>query len=378
MIDISLTGRKRNRSDNEVLKYSKINTPDMIESPINFFLSQTMKEYDEGISYCFSFDGYSDDDIIVSCIWGFLPLYDGALANFTKKVKIEDIASYVNFGKIQRVFQFFSNIQCLINVDNDTLKKLSFFENGKYGFIYKGAKDYYLMMNIKSLDKFDFIDKNNDYCQFWLIKIDDLKFLETLDLKPNNEKILELSNKILELNNIIEEKNSYFQKERMEYNDRIKKLMKDKEKELELLEEKYNNEKKEKMDIIEQFKNENKNRIKRARRFLGLKTYKECFSIFEENNVVSFEELSNQPLEEEKINEKYECYTCMLCAIRPRNVFFDRCGHCCVCEECLIKCFHKYNKKKKISEYFCPICNNNEDKDEEKDNYSGVRKLFYC
>ena len=377
-MDISLTGKKRNRSYNEDLKYSKINTPDMFESPINYFLSQIIKEYDEGISYCFSFDGYSDDDIIVSCIWGFLPIYDGALANFTKKVKIEDIASYVNFGKIERVFQFFSNIQCLINVDNDTLKKLSFFENGKYGFIYRGAKDYYLMMNIKSLDKFDFIDKNNDYCQFWLIKIDDLKFLETLGLKSTNEKVLELSNKILELNNIIEEKNSYFQKERMEYNDRIKKLMKDKEKELELLEEKYNNEKKEKMDLIEQFKNENKNRIKRARKFLGLKTFKDCFSIIVENPVVSFEEVSDHPIEEEKLNEKFECYTCMLCAIRPRNVFFDKCGHCCFCEECLEKCLHKFNKKKKISEYFCPICSNTQENKEENNNYSGIRKIFYC
>ena len=375
-MDISLTGKKRSRSKNEELIYSKINTPDIYESPINFFLSQIIKEYDEGISYYFSFDGYSDDDIIVSCIWGFLPLYDGAIANFAKKVKIEDIASYVNFGKIDRVFEFFSNIQCLINVDNDTLKKLSFFENGKYGFIYKGKKDYYLLMNIKSLDKFDYIDKNNDYCQFWLIKIDDHKFLETLDLKSTNEQVFELSNKLKEFKNIIEEKNSYFQKERVEYNDRIKKLVKDKDKEIELLEEKYNNEKKEKMDLIEQFKNENKNRIKRPRRFLGLKTYKECFSLLEESNIISFEEISNHQEEEEKASEKCEEYICILCAIRPRNIFFDTCGHCCVCENCLEKCLHKFNKKKKLNEYFCPICNNYT-KNDETSNYSGIRKLFY-
>ena len=60
-----------------------------------------------------------------------------SIETFDKKVKMDDIASYVNFGKIDRVFDFFSNIQCLINVDNDTLRKLSFFENGKYGFIFK-------------------------------------------------------------------------------------------------------------------------------------------------------------------------------------------------------------------------------------------------
>ena len=380
------TGKKRNRDKNEELIYSKINTPDILESPINFFLSQIIKEYEEGISYYFSFDDYSDDDIIVSCIWGFLPVYDGAIANFTKKIKIDELASYVNYGKLDRVFNFFSNIQCLINVDNDTLKKLSFFENGKYGFIFKGNKDYYLIMNIKSLDQFDYIDKNNDYCQFWIIKIDDYKILETMDLKSTNEQVVELSNKNQELKNIIEEKNSYFQKEREEYIDRIKKLMKDKENELQSLEQKLESAKKEKEDLIEQFKNENKNRNKRIRKFIGLKTFKDCFSIIEESNVISFEEYSNQnngnvndndnENEEEKSSDKYEQFICMLCAIRPRNIVFDKCGHCCVCEECLDKCYHKVNKKKKVEEYFCPICNTYTKKDESS-NYSRVRKLFF-
>lgn len=376
-METNLTGKKRNRSINEELIYTKLNTPDIIESPINFILSQIIKEYDEGISYYFSFDGYSENDIIVSCIWGFLPLYEGAIANFSKKVKIEDIANYINFGKINRVFDFFSNIQCLINVDNDTMKKLSFFENGKYGFIYKGKKDYFLLMNIKSLDKFDFIDKNNDYCQFWLIKIDDYKFLETINLNSTNQQIAELTDKVQQFKNIIEEKNSDFEKERMEYLDRIKKLMKEKNIEIENMEDKYKNEKKEKEELIEKFKNENKNRFKRQRKFLGLKTFKDCFSIIEENNVVSFEELSNHKEESEKeSSEKYEEYICILCAIRPRNIFFDKCGHCCVCEECLEKCLHKFNKKKKINEYFCPICNNYTKKDESS-NHSGIRKLYY-
>ena len=375
-MEAKLTGKKRNRSSNEELIYNKLNTPDIIESPINFILSQIIKEYDEGISYSFSFDGYPDNDIIVSCIWGFFPLYEGAIVNFSKKVEIEEIANYVNFGKINRVFDFFSNIQCLINVDNDTMKKLSFFENGKYGFIYKGLKDYFLLMNIKSLDKFDFIDKNNDYCQFWLIKIDDYKFLQTLELNSTNQQVLELTEKVQKFKNIIEEKNSDFEKERMEYIDRIKKLMKEKNLETENIEEKYKNEKKEKEELIERFKNENKNRFRHQRKFLGLKTYKECFSIIEEDNVVSFEELSNQKEESEKESEKLEEYICILCAIRPRNIFFDKCGHCCVCEDCLEKCLHKFNKKKKINEYFCPICNNYTKKDE-NNNYSGIRKVFY-
>ena len=375
-MEAKLTGNKRNRSANEESIYTKLNIPDIIESPINFILSQIIKEYDEGISYYFSFDGYSENDIIVSCIWGFLPLYEGSIVNFSKKVEIENIANYVNFGKINRVFDFFSNIQCLINVDNDTMKKLSFFENGKYGFIYKGIKDYFLLMNIKSLDKFEFIDKNNDYCQFWLIKIDDYKFLESLGLNSTNQQVLELTEKVQQFKNIIEEKNSDFEKERMEYIDRIKKLMKEKNLEIENIEEKYKNEKKEKEELIERFKNENKNRFRHQRKFLGLKTYKECFSIIEEDNVVSFEELSNQKEESEKESEKFEEYICILCAIRPRNIFFDKCGHCCVCEDCLEKCLHKFNKKKKINEYFCPICNNYTKKDE-NNNYSGIRKVFY-
>ena len=375
-MEAKLTGKKRNRSANEESIYTKLNIPDIIESPINFLLSQIIKEYDEGISYYFSFDGYSENDIIVSCIWGFLPLYEGSIVNFSKKVEIENIANYVNFGKINRVFDFFSNIQCLINVDNDTMKKLSFFENGKYGFIFKGIKDYFLLMNIKSLDKFEFIDKNNDYCQFWLIKIDDYKFLESLGLNSTNQQVLELTEKVQQFKNIIEEKNSDFEKERMEYIDRIKKLMKEKNLEIENIEEKYKNEKKEKEELIERFKNENKNRFRRQRKFLGLKTFKECFSIIEQDNVVSFEELSNQKEESEKESDKFEEYICILCAIRPRNIFFDKCGHCCICEDCLEKCLHKFNKKKKINEYFCPICNNYTKKDD-SGNYSGIRKVFY-
>ena len=371
-------GKKRNRDSKEEMIYSKINTPDMLESPINFFLSQIMKEYEEGISYYFSFDGFSKEDIIVSCIWGFLPVYEGAIANFNKKVKMEDIASYVNFGKIDRVFNFFSNIQCLINVDNDTLRKLSFFENGKYGFIFKGTKDYFLLMNIKSLDKFEYIDKNNDYCQFWLIKIDDYKILQLLDLKSMNNQILELSNKVEVFKSMMDERNKNFQKEREEYIDRIKKLMNDKDKEIQIIEEKYKNEKEQKEQLIEQFKNENKNRMKRVKKFIGLKTYKDCFSIIVENNVISFEELSNheEEDEEDKNSVNLEQYTCIICAIRPRNIFFEKCGHCCICQDCLQKCLHKFNRKTKKEEYFCPICNNETDKGENRE-YTETRLLYY-
>lgn len=379
---MDLIGKKRARNKNEELIYTKINTPDILESPINYFLSQIIKEYDEGISYYFSFEGYTNDDIIVSCIWGNLPVYEGAIANFTQRVKIDDIASYINYGKLERIFDFFSNIQCLINVDNDTFKKLSFFENGKYGFIFKGKKDYFLLMNIKSLDKFEYIDKNNDYCQFWLIKIDDYKILQILNLKSTNKQIRELSNKIEEFKNIIEEKNKYFQIERQEYIDRIKKILKDKDKELQNIEEKYQKEVGEKENIIEQFKNENKNRVKRVRKFIGLKTYKECFSLLEENNVISFEELSHKDDQSEYDNDNSNYdneerqYICILCAIRPRNVYFEKCGHCCICEKCLEKCLHKYNKKENIDEYFCPLCNTRTKKDDTL--FSGIRKIFFA
>ena len=371
-MDMDLMGKKRNRESNVEAIYSKINTPDMLEKPISFFLSQIIKEYEEGISYYFSFEGYSEEDIIVSCIWGYLPIYDGAIANFTQKVKIDDIASYVNFGKMNRIFDFFSNIQCLLNVDSDTLKKLTFFENGKYGFIFKGKKDFFLLIHIKSLDKFEYIDKNTEYCQFWLIKIDDHKILQILNLKSTNKQILELANKVEEFKKIIEEKNAYFQNERQEYVDRIKKINKDNDKERQDMEEKYKKEMQEKNNIIEQFKTENKNRIKRVRKFIGLKTYKECFSLIEENNVVSFEEISENQ-EEEQHSEQNEQYICILCAIRPRVIFFDKCGHCCICEECLEKCLHKFDKKKKINEYFCPLCTKKDD----NNSYSPIRKLYF-
>ena len=373
-----ILGKKRERENKEEVIYAKINTPDMLESPINYFLSQIIKEYEEGILYYFSFDGYVDD-IIVSCIWGNLPIYEGAIANFSKKVNIDDIASYVNYGKLERVFDFFSNIECLINVDADMYRKLSFFDNGKYGFIYKGKKDYYLLMDIKSLDKFEFIDKNNDYCQFWLLKIDDHKILELLQLQSIDKNIAELTKKIGEFKKIIEDKNSYFQNERQDYIDRIKKLMKKNEQELASIEEKYKKELIEKEQIIEQFKNDNKNRIRRVKKFMGLKTYKECFSIIEESNVYSYEELSikenNDNGEEESKNNEQD-NICILCFIRPRNIFFEKCGHCCICEECLTNGLHKYNKKKKMDEYFCPLCNSYTKKDD-LSCYSPIRKIFY-
>lgn len=375
-----MIGKKRNRQNDEELIYAKINTPDMLENPINYFLSQIIKEYEEGIPYYFSFDGYIED-VIVSCIWGKLPVYEGAIAYFSQKVSIDDIASYVNFGKLERVFDFFSNIECLINVDIDMYRKLSFFENGKYGFIYKGKKDYYLLLDIKSLDKFEYIDKNNDYCQFWLLKIDDHKILEILKLTSTNKTIAELTNKINEFKKILEEKNSYFQIERQEYIDRIKKLMKSKDSELASIEEKYKKEVEEKEQVIEQFKNENKNRIRRVKKFMGLKTYKECFSIIEENNVVSYEELSIQDNNENNEGEGSKNIDqeniCILCFIRPRNIFFEKCGHCCICEECLSNGLHKYNKKKKVDEYFCPLCNSFTKKDDISC-YSSIRKIFFA
>ena len=372
-----ILGKKRNRQNNEDAMYAKINTPDIIESPINYFLSQIIKEYEEGIPYYFLFDGYADD-IIVSCIWGNMPVYEGAVANFTIKVNIDDIASYVNYGKLERVFDFFSNIECLINVDSDMYRKLSFFENGKYGFIYKGKKDYYLLMDIKSLDKFEFIDKNNDYCQFWLLKIDDHKILELLKLQSIDKNIAELTAKIDEFKRIIEERNSYFQNERKDYVDRIRKLVKKNDQDLASLEEKYKKELTEKEKIIEEFKNDNKNRIRRVKKFMGLKTYKDCFSIIQESNVISYEELSikdNHDGEESKINEQDNI--CILCFIRPRDIFFEKCGHCCICEECLSNGLHKFNKKKKRDEYFCPLCNSYTKKDD-INCYSSVRKIIYA
>ena len=59
-----------------------------------------------------------------------------------------------------------------------------------------------------------------------------------------------------------------------------------------------------------------------------------------------------------------------------RNIFFIRCNHCCICEQCLEKCYHKFNKKTKQDEYFCPICNNETQKDE-NGSYTEVKKIIF-
>ena len=66
---------------------------------------------------------------------------------------------------------------------------------------------------------------------------------------------------------------------------------------------------------------------------------------------------------------------CILCCINIRNIFFDRCHHCCICDQCLEKCFHKFNKKTKQNEYFCPICNNDTQKDDNS-SYTETKKIY--
>ena len=383
-MNFNIIGQKRNREkeieNKEKQIYQRLNIPykDDLEEDnyISYILSQIQPEYEESLQYCFLFDEYQEY-IQVSCLWGNLPLIDGIIANFTRKIEIKEIAEYVNFGKRERVFNFFTNIQCLLNVDNDSLKKLSFFENGKFGFIFKGQKDYFLLINIKSLDEFDYMSKNSEYCQLWLIKIDDKNILNILNLKPMNETIVNLSKTIEEYKKTLDEKDSIFQKERREFNERINKIVKVKEQEYNILNEKYNKLFQEKNDLIEQIKNENKNRIKRVKKFIGLKTCKDYFSIIEENNVVSYEELSGNNNDEMYSCEDKSDYNnlaiCVICFIRPRNILFEKCGHICICDECLDKCKRKVNKNSQKMEYFCPICNNQTKRDE---GYSTTREIF--
>mgnify|MGYP002626140776 CR=1 FL=1 len=372
-----MTGKKRNREEKEKMIYNKLNVPykDDTEEDnlISYFLSQIQPEYEEALQYYFSFEGITDE-IFVYCLWGHLPLIDGAIANFTQKIEIDKVANYVNFRKKEKVFNFFANIQCLLNVDADTLRKLTFFENGKYGFICKGQKDYFLLMNIKSLDKFDFITKNSEYCQFWLIRIEDKDILDILKLESMNKTIVMLSKQIDEYKSIIKERDELFQKERKEFNERINKILDQRDQQYKKLKGEYDELKKEKNDIIEQRKNENKHKLIKIKKFLGLKVYRDCFSIIEENNVISYEDLSvNEEDEDSSRTENKNLGTCIICYVRQRNILFERCGHCCICDTCLEQCAHKMNKKTHKKEYFCPVCNTYVSKGE---GYSTTRKIF--
>ena len=376
-MDNEMTGKKRNREEKEKMIYHKLNVPykDDTEEDnlISYFLSQIQPEYEESLQYYFSFEGIADE-IFVYCLWGHLPLIDGAIANFTRKIEIDEIANYVNFGKKEKVFNFFANIQCLLNVDADTVRKLTFFENGKYGFIFKGQKDYFLLMNIKSLDKFEFITKNSEYCQFWLIKIDDKDILDILNLEPMNENIVRLSKQIDEYKTIINERDESFQKERKEFNERINKILEQRDQQYQKLKDEYEELKTEKNDLIEQRKTENKFKMVKFKKFIGLKEYRDCFSIIEENNVISYEDLSvNEEDEDSSRSETKNLSTCIICYIRQRNILFERCGHCCICDICLKQCAHKMNKKLNKMEYFCPVCNTYVSKGE---GFSITRKIF--
>ena len=376
-MDHDMTGKKRNREDKEKMIYHKLNVPykddPEEDNLISYFLSQIQPEYEESLQYYFSFEGIADE-IFVYCLWGHLPLVDGAIANFTRKIEIEEIANYVNFGKKEKVFNFFSNIQCLLNVDADTVRKLTFFENGKYGFIFKGHKDYFLLMNIKSLDKFDFITKNSEYCQLWLIKIDDKDILDILNLESMNENIVMLSKQINEYKNIINERDESFQKERKEFNERINKILEQRDQQYQKLKEEYDELKQEKNDLNEQRRIENKFKMVKFKKFVGLKEFRDCFSIIEENNVISYEDLSvNEEEEDSSRSEIKNLSTCIICYIRQRNILFEKCGHCCICDICLKQCANKMNKKLNKMEYFCPVCNTFVSKGE---GYSTTRKIF--
>ena len=375
-MNVNLIGIKRERDNKESKIYEKIKTPDISTDKINYFLSQIKSEYEEGINYSFSFQDKLEEDIVAICLWGCTPLYEGRILNFTKQVKIEQIAKWANMGGIDKTFDFFANIQSLFYIDKDTNKKLAFFDEGKYGYIYEGQKDYYLIIHIKSLKKFNYIDKNNEYCQYWLLKITDKYLLKMLDLKHKNPEVNAMEKELSQYNKIIEEKDRYFEGERKEYVDRINKLIKDKEKECLMLKEKYDKDINEKIDLIEKFKLDKMNKMKRAKKFIGLKIISEslCIKKEEQNNIVSIEEFENEEKEDGSFSK--EDFFCILCCIRRRDIFFDKCHHCCICEQCLEKCYHKFNKKTKQNEYFCPVCNNDTQKDD-KDSFTETKKIIF-
>ncbi len=376
-MNVNLIGIKRERDNKESKIYEKIKTPDISTDKINYFLSQIKSEYEEGINYSFSFQDKLEEDIVAICLWGCTPLYEGRILNFTKQVKIEQIAKWANMGGIDKTFDFFANIQSLFYIDKDTNKKLAFFDEGKYGYIYEGQKDYYLIIHIKSLKKFNYIDKNNEYCQYWLLKITDKHLLKMLDLKHKNPEVNAMEKELSQYNKIIEEKDRYFEGERKEYVDRINKLIKDKEKECLMLKEKYDKDINEKIDLIEKFKLDKMNKMKRAKKFIGLKIISEslCIKKEEQNNIVSIEEFENEEKEDDSFSK--EDFFCILCCIRRRDIFFDKCHHCCICEQCLEKCYHKFNKKTKQNEYFCPICNNDTQKDDNS-SYTETKKIIFA
>ena len=381
-MDMEVIGKKRYRDEQEKLIYQKLCIPykDEEENIISYILSQIKYEYTEAIQYYFKF-GDIADDITASCLWGNIPLYDGVIASFTQKIKIIEIANWVNFGKKNRIFDFFTNIQCLLNVDNDNLRKLSVFENGEYGFIFKGKRDYFLLMNIKSLDKFDYITINNDYCQFWLIKIYDKDLLDILELKPMNEAAVNLSKKINEYKLSLKEKDSIFQKQIYEYNERTEKIVKQLNENYEKLKEDYEKISKENNELIEKIRNINKNKSIRVKKFLGLKIYEEeNFEFIVDNKVIDIEEFANEndydnneDKSSENKHENNDDYICLICFERKRNILFEKCGHCCICEQCLQRIKHKMNKTFKKLEYFCPICNN----ENKKYGYSTIRKIYF-
>ena len=375
-MNVNLIGIKRERDNKESKIYEKIKTPDISTDKINYFLSQIKSEYEEGINYSFSFQDKLEEDIVAICLWGCTPLYEGRILNFTKQVKIEQIAKWANMGGIDKTFDFFANIQSLFYIDKDTNKKLAFFDEGKYGYIYEGQKDYYLIIHIKSLKKFNYIDKNNEYCQYWLLKITDKHLLKMLDLKHKNPEVNAMEKELSQYNKIIEEKDRYFEGERKEYVDRINKLIKDKEKECLMLKEKYDKDINEKIDLIEKFKLDKMNKMKRAKKFIGLKIISEslCIKKEEQNNIVSIEEFESEEKEDDSFSK--EDFFCILCCIRRRDIFFDKCHHCCICEQCLEKCYHKFNKKTKQNEYFCPVCNNDTQKDD-KDSFTETKKIIF-
>ena len=374
----NLIGNKRNRDKKESEIYDKMKTPDISTDKLNYFLSQIKSEYEEGINYSFSFENKLKENIIAICLWGYLPLYEGRVLNFTKQVKIDQIAKWANMGGVDRTFEFFSNIQSLFYIDNDNYKKLSFFEDGKYGFIFEGKNDYFLIMNIKSLKKFNYIDKNSDYCKFWILKMTDIQLIKLLGLDLKDSLAKDLSNKVKEYQKKLEEKDQCIQGERLEYVDRINKLIKDKEVECEMLKKKFNQQLDEQKEIIEKYKSAKIKNITRPKKFIGLKeiSYSFCIKDEQEQNIVlSFQDFDNEDKEDENITK--QDFSCILCCIRVRNIFFDRCHHCCICEQCLEKCYHKFNKKTKQNEYFCPICNNDTQRDD-KDSFTDVKKIIYA
>lgn len=352
-------------------KFLKI--PNKSSEPFQYILNIISNTFEKGIPYLMQFPNHSGKHCFIS-LCGYIPLYIGSVIKFTKEISIPDLGHVVIINNLNQ--DFFYNIISVFHVEDEDYGKLPNFNNGKIGYIYEGERDILLLIHNKGLDFFEKMEKIDDYTQFMLIKIINPNILNFLNIKLKIPELKDAFDKIEKYEKKIDDLKIEHQNEKISLINKNNKEQSIIKEEFIKKEEQYKKIiQKQKEELQEAINDNKKQPITPSKIFRKLEIYRPpniCYLYDNKNeDIIS---LSNQSPMNINENDKDD-FLCFICFVNMRNIVFVKCGHCCICEECLNKFLHKDYGDVKKNLYFCPMCNKNETQTGKGD--TKVIKLYF-